>query len=403
MTAEEMTLTEAETQQTENPAPLNLRTLFVAGVHFGHPTKRWNPKMEEYIFGKRTGAHIIDLAKTIDCLEKAKVFIEELVGNGGECLMVGTKGQAQATIIELSKKCGSMYVNQRWLGGMLTNFQTIQLRIERLIYLEDSFAKGVVVSQTKRESLKINNEIERLNKFFGGIKEMQKLPDVLFVVDTESEKIAIAEANRVGIPIVAIVDTNSDPSNIDYVIPANDDSIRSIAIITSHIAEAISRGKEISTQKKKDMLASNADLEAQEQAARAAVQAAASERSETDAPKSDSPKADAPKADAPKSDSPKADAPKADSPKADAPKSDSPKADAPKSDSPKADAPKAQTSKPKAKEPKAKVKESNVQTDVSTRVTAEGEGSKPQTRSSSNPPKKPEINAESSVQKKSKD
>ena len=380
MTAEEMTLTEAETQQTETPAPLNLRTLFVAGVHFGHPTKRWNPKMEEYIFGKRTGAHIIDLAKTIDCLEKAKVFIEELVGNGGECLMVGTKGQAQATIIELAKKCGSMYVNQRWLGGMLTNFQTIQLRIERLIYLEDSFAKGVVVSQTKRESLKINNEIERLNKFFGGIKEMQKLPDVLFVVDTESEKIAIAEANRLGIPIVAIVDTNSNPSNIDYVIPANDDSIRSIAIITSHIAEAISRGKELATQKKKDMLASNADLEAQEQAARAAVQSAASQRSETEAPKSETPKSEAPNVQTSRIKTPKA----------------------------KVKDPNLQTSKPKVKEPmakmkesKAKVKESNLQTDISTGAAAEG--SKPQTRASSNVPKKPKVSPESSVQKKSKD
>ena len=381
--------------------------------------------MSKFIFGSKDSIHIIDLVQTLEMSKSALQEIHKCIASGGKILFVSTKKQASDAISSLAKDTGQYYVSHRWLGGMLTNFQTIQLRIERLIYLEDSFAKGVVVSQTKRESLKINNEIERLNKFFGGIKEMQKLPDVLFVVDTESEKIAIAEANRLGIPIVAIVDTNSNPSNIDYVIPANDDSIRSIAIITSHIAEAISRGKELATQKKKDMLASNADLEAQEQAARAAVQSAASQRSETEAPKSEAPKSEAPKSEAPKSEAPKSEAPKSEAPKSEAPKSEAPKSEAPKSEAPKSEAPSAQTSriktpkakvkdpnlqtsKPKVKEPmakmkesKAKVKESNLQTDISTGAAAEG--SKPQTRASSNVPKKPKVSPESSVQKKSKD
>ena len=280
MTAEELTSTEAKELQIEATSPLDLRTLFTAGVHFGHPTKRWNPKMEEYIFSKRAGAHIIDLSKTISCLEKAKEFVEENVGNGGECLFVGTKGQAQKAIEKYANESDSMYINQRWLGGMMTNFQTVKKRIERLIYLEDSHAKGDVDVQTKREALKASNEIERLNKFFGGIKEMDKLPNLIYVVDTVSERIAISEANRLNIPVVAIVDTNSDPTGIDYPIPGNDDSIRSIEIITSQIASAISRGKVSAKTKVEEKLATEADLEAQEQAAREAIQLEAAKRSE---------------------------------------------------------------------------------------------------------------------------
>ncbi|MBI20640.1 MAG: 30S ribosomal protein S2 [Chloroflexi bacterium] len=280
MTAEELTSTEANEQQIEATAPLDLRTLFTAGVHFGHPTKRWNPKMEEYIFSKRAGAHIIDLSKTISCLNTAKEYIEELVGKGGECLIVGTKGQAQKSIEKHCKQSNILYVNQRWLGGMLTNFQTVQKRIERLIFLEDSFTKGTVETQTKRETLKVNNEIERLNKFFGGIKEMEKIPDVIYVVDTESEHIAVSEANRLKIPVIGIVDTNSDPSGIDYPIPGNDDSIRSIEIITSHIVDAINRGKSTAKIKSEEKLANEADLEAQEEAARQAIQLAAADRSQ---------------------------------------------------------------------------------------------------------------------------
>ncbi|MBN4059406.1 30S ribosomal protein S2 [Dehalococcoides mccartyi] len=259
-------------------APLDLRSLFVAGVHFGHPSKRWNPKMAEYIFTKRSRAHIIDLSKTVTLLKTAKDFVEEIVSKGGECLMVGTKAQAQGAIKEQANRAGAMYINQRWLGGMMTNFQTIQARIERLVFLEDAFAKGTVVSQTKRESLMLASEVERLNKFFGGIKEMEKLPQVLFIVDIEKENIAVSEARRLGIPIVAIVDTNCDPTQVDYPIPGNDDSVRSITLIAQHIAEAIASGKVAAKKAREERMAAEAELEAQEAAARAEAQAKAAER-----------------------------------------------------------------------------------------------------------------------------
>lgn len=266
------------TEQEETLAPLDLRSLFVAGVHFGHPSKRWNPKMAEYIFGKRSRAHIIDLSKTVTMLKTAKDFVEEIVSKGGECLMVGTKAQAQGAIKEQADKIGAMYINQRWLGGMMTNFQTIQARIERLVYLEDAFAKGTIVAQTKRESLMLAAEVERLNKFFGGIKEMEKLPQVLFIVDIEKENIAVAEARRLGIPIVAIVDTNCDPTQVDFAIPGNDDSVRSITLIAQHIGEAISNGKVAAQKAREERMAAEAELEAQEAAARAEAQAKAAER-----------------------------------------------------------------------------------------------------------------------------
>jgi small subunit ribosomal protein S2 len=234
--------------------------------------------MAEYIFGKRSRAHIIDLSKTVTSLKAAKEFVEKIIGQGGECLMVGTKAQAQGAIKEQAGKAGAMYINQRWLGGMMTNFQTIQPRIERLVFLEDAFAKGTVVSQTKRESLMLSHEVERLNKFFGGIKEMVKLPQVLFIVDIEKEKLAVAEARRLKIPIVAIVDTNCDPTEVDFAIPGNDDSVRSITLIAQHIAEAISNGKAAAKFAREERMAADAELEAQEAAARAAAQAKAAER-----------------------------------------------------------------------------------------------------------------------------
>jgi small subunit ribosomal protein S2 len=234
--------------------------------------------MAEYIFGKRSRAHIIDLSKTVVALEAAKEFIEKIVGQGGECLLVGTKAQAQGAIKDQADKVGAMYINQRWLGGMMTNFQTIQRRIERLVFLEDAFAKDTVVSQTKRESLMLAAEVVRLNKFFGGIKEMEKLPQVLFVVDIEKENIAVAEAKRLGIPVVAIVDTNCDPTQVDFAIPGNDDSVRSITLITQHIVESISAGKAAAKVAREERLAAEAELEAQESAARAAAQAKAAER-----------------------------------------------------------------------------------------------------------------------------
>jgi small subunit ribosomal protein S2 len=331
-TAETPKITPDNAVEDETLAPLDLRSLFVAGVHFGHPSKRWNPKMSDYIFGKRSRAHIIDLSKTLTSLNTAKEFIERIVGQGGECLLVGTKAQAQNAVKEQADKVGAMYINQRWLGGMMTNFQTIQARIERLVYLEDAFAKGTVVAQTKRESLMLAAEVERLNKFFGGIKEMEKLPQVLFIIDIEKEQIAVAEAKKLGIPIVAIVDTNCDPTQVDYPIPGNDDSVRSITLITRHITESIASGKAAATAVREERMAAEAELEAQEAAARATAQAAAAERAAKEA-------ADAKKA--------AAMAPEAES---------KPEAKAPKAESkPEAKAPKAE-SKPEAKAPKAKAK-----------------------------------------------
>ena len=337
------------TEQEETLAPLDLRSLFVAGVHFGHPSKRWNPKMDEYIFGKRSRAHIIDLSKTVTMLKTAKEFIEKIVGEGGECLMVGTKAQAQGAIKDQADKAGAMYINQRWLGGMMTNFQTIQHRIERLVYLEDAFAKDTIVAQTKRESLMLAAEVERLNKFFGGIKEMAKLPQVLFIVDIEKENIAVAEAKRLGIPVVAIVDTNCDPTQVDYAIPGNDDSVRSITLITQHIAEAIASGKASAKLAREERMAAEAELEAQEAAARAAAQAKAAERAAAAAKEKAA--ADAKKAaEAAKAEAAKPAEPKAEAAKPEAKSSDTkPKAEAKTDTKPAADAKPEATAKPEAK------------------------------------------------------
>lgn len=234
--------------------------------------------MEKFIFAKRARSHIFDLAKTVEATEKAKAYLKKAVADGAQVLMVGTKKQAQEAVREESVRCGAWYINQRWLGGMLTNFQTIQTRIERLVYLEDALAKGAVQTQTKRESLRLQTEVNRLNNFFGGIKEMDRLPDILFIIDTEKEDIAVREARRLNIPIVAIVDTNSNPDDADYIIPANDDAVRSVRLITAHIADAILAGKNDFRAKEEERMASDAELEAQEAAARAAAQTRAAER-----------------------------------------------------------------------------------------------------------------------------
>ena len=234
--------------------------------------------MEPYIFTKRNGAHIIDLSKTLECLETAKEFVTKTSSEGGEILLVGTKKPAQATIAEEATRVGSMYINQRWLGGMLTNFQTIQARIERLVYLEEAIAKDELPTTTKRETLRIEHEVVRLNKFFGGIKEMVRLPAAIFVVDVIKEKIAVAEANRLGIPVVAIVDTNCDPSVVQYPIPGNDDGVRAIRLITAEIATAIATGRDVAVKLAQERMAEEAELEAQEEAARAQAQAEAAAR-----------------------------------------------------------------------------------------------------------------------------
>jgi len=225
------------------PEGVNIKELLEAGAHFGHQTSRWHPRMKKYIFTKRNGIHIIDLEQTASMLEKACQFIKETVANGGKVLFVGTKKQAQSIVAEEAKRCGMFYINQRWIGGVLTNFTTIQTRIDHLVRLEDQQARGDFARLPKKEASKLNEEIERLNKYLGGFKEMTSLPDVIFIIDPSKEGIALAEARRVGITVMAIVDTNCNPDDIDYPIPANDDAIRAIKLMTSKIADAVMEGR----------------------------------------------------------------------------------------------------------------------------------------------------------------
>ncbi len=225
------------------PDAVNIKELLEAGAHFGHQTSRWHPRMKKYIFTKRNGIHIIDLEKTANMLEKACEFIKGTVAEGGKVLFVGTKKQAQSIVEEEAKRCDMFYINQRWIGGILTNFTTIQGRIDHLVRLEDQQARGDFARLPKKESMKLSEEIERLNKNLGGFKEMTNLPDVIFIIDPSKEDIALAEAQRVGIPVVAIVDTNCNPDDIDYPIPANDDAIRAIKLITTRIADTIIEGR----------------------------------------------------------------------------------------------------------------------------------------------------------------
>ncbi len=223
---------------------ISMKQLLEAGVHFGHQTRRWNPKMAEYIFTERNGIYIIDLQKTVKKIEEAYTFVKELAAENRTILFVGTKKQAQESIEQEAKRCGMFYVNQRWLGGMLTNFKTIQARINRLHELTKMEEEGLFDVLPKKEVIKLRHEQEKLEKFLGGIKEMTELPDALFVVDPRKERIAVREAQILQIPVVAIVDTNCDPDEVDYVIPANDDAIRAVKLITGKIADAVIEGRQ---------------------------------------------------------------------------------------------------------------------------------------------------------------
>ncbi len=223
---------------------VSMKQLLEAGVHFGHQTRRWNPKMGEYIFTERNGIYIIDLQKTVKKIEEAYKFIREVSEQGGEVLFVGTKKQAQDSIKEEAIRCGMPFVNARWLGGMMTNFNTIKTRIKRLEQLKKMKEDGTFELLPKKEVAKLELEIEKLEKFMGGITEMKKQPAALFIVDPRKEKIAVAEARKLGIPIVAIVDTNCDPDEVDYVIPGNDDAIRAVRLIAGAMADAIIEGRQ---------------------------------------------------------------------------------------------------------------------------------------------------------------
>ena len=225
-------------------AVVSMKQLLEAGVHFGHQTRRWNPKMAAYIYTERNGIYIIDLQKTVKKLEEAYNFVRDLAMNGQSILFVGTKKQAQDAIREEAERAGQFYVNARWLGGMLTNFKTMRTRIDRLAQLRKMEADGTFAMLPKKEVIKHQGEIAKLEKYLGGVKEMKKLPDALFIVDPRKERNAIAEARKLHIPIVAIVDTNCDPDEIDYVIPGNDDAIRAIRLIASTMANAVIEGKQ---------------------------------------------------------------------------------------------------------------------------------------------------------------
>ncbi len=223
---------------------ISMKQLLEAGVHFGHQTRRWNPKMAEYIFAERNGIYIIDLQKTVKKVEDAYQAISNIVKDGGEVLFVGTKKQAQDSIKEEAERCGMYYVNERWLGGMLTNFETIKTRIKKLAEIDAMIEDGTMDVLPKKEVAKLMKEKEKLDKNIGGIKEMKKIPDVMFIVDPRKEKIAVQEAHSLNIPIVAIVDTNCDPEEVDYVIPGNDDAIRAVKLIAGRMADAVIESKQ---------------------------------------------------------------------------------------------------------------------------------------------------------------
>jgi small subunit ribosomal protein S2 len=251
-----------------NVATITMKELLEAGVHFGHQTKRWNPKMKEYIFGERNGIYIIDLQKTLKMFKEASKFVQDLATDGKIVLFVGTKRQAQDAIAEEAQKCGMFYINQRWLGGLLTNWVTVQKSVKRLKELDDMATDGRYELLPKKEVIKLERERKHLQANLAGIKNMSRLPDAIFVIDSNKEQIAVREARKLGIPVVAVVDTNCDPSEVDYVIPGNDDALRAIRLFTSKISESIAEGAQLMTDKQvAEMQAGTEEAQAAETAA----------------------------------------------------------------------------------------------------------------------------------------
>jgi small subunit ribosomal protein S2 len=233
-----------KTERRKNMSVISMKQLLEAGVHFGHQTRRWNPKMAPYIFTERNGIYIIDLQKTVKKIDEAYNFMREVAASGKPVLFVGTKKQAQAAIYDEAKRCDMYYVNQRWLGGMLTNYKTISGRIKRLNDIKEMEADGTFEKLSKKEVIKLRLELEKLEKFLGGIKDMKGMPGAIFIVDPKKEKIAVKEARILGIPIIGIVDTNCDPDDVDYIIPANDDAIRAVKLISGCMADAVIEGRQ---------------------------------------------------------------------------------------------------------------------------------------------------------------
>jgi len=314
-------------------AVVTMRELLESGVHFGHQTRRWNPKMKRFIFTERNGIYIIDLLQSLSYIDRAYEFVKETVAHGGTVMFVGTKKQAQEAIAEQATRVGMPYVNQRWLGGMLTNFSTVYKRLQRLKELEQIDFEDVAASGlTKKELLVLSREKAKLEKTLGGIREMQKVPSAVWIVDTKKEHIAVGEARKLNIPVVAILDTNCDPDEVDYKIPGNDDAIRSVTLLTRVIADAVAEGlisrSRVATGDKgekaageplaeweRDLLEGEkkADTEAAEKPAEAAAEAPAAE---AEAPAAEAPAAEAPAAEAPAAEAPAAEAAPAEAPAA---------------------------------------------------------------------------------------
>jgi len=258
-------------------ANITMKELLEAGVHFGHQTKRWNPKMKEYIFGERNGIYIIDLQKTLKMFKEASKFVQDLTAEGKTVLFVGTKRQAQDAIAEEAKRCGMFYVNQRWLGGLLTNWVTVQKSVKRLKELDDMATDGRYELLPKKEVIKLERERKHLQANLAGIKEMSRLPDAIFVIDSNKEQIAVREARKLGIPVVAVVDTNCDPTEVDYVIPGNDDALRAIRLFASKIADSAAEGVQLISDKQMADLTAAADAAQQAELAATAAAAEAGE------------------------------------------------------------------------------------------------------------------------------
>ena len=246
-------------------AIVTMRQLLEAGVHFGHQTRRWDPKMQPFIFGERNGIHIVDLRQTLERLEKAHGFIKDLTAAGGQVLFVGTKKQAQAAVREAADHAGMPFVNHRWLGGMLTNFQTIQKRVRYMLELESMETSGEMEALPKKERLRLRRELEKLQTVLGGVRSMNKTPAAVFIIDVKAEHIAVREAARLSIPIVAVVDTNCDPDHIDIVVPGNDDAIRSSQLLSGVIADAAKDGRELYSARRQKAASESAANDAQEQ------------------------------------------------------------------------------------------------------------------------------------------
>ena len=252
-----------------------MKQLLEAGVHFGHQTRRWNPKMKRYIFGERAGIYIIDLRKTLSGIEQAYVYVRDLIADGGSILFVGTKKQTQDPVARYAAECGMPYVNQRWLGGMLTNFQTMNGRVKKMQELERMRAVGDFEAMPKKEALMLSRELEKLQRNLGGIRGVNRLPDAIFVIDTKKEHIAVTEANKLGLPIVAVVDTNCDPDLIQFVIPGNDDAIRAGSLLCRVIADAVEEGRQIAARRGNGPAPRPPALTPEQEAARAEHQAEA--------------------------------------------------------------------------------------------------------------------------------